>query len=853
MSRDHHVLLLAQIHEVKTMTFFYDIKKKLDLLVESTHVEESCNTEQLDELGKGTLGSYIKKAAGDVDDTGYAQAHDIHRLKAQPSHAQYVRDRHQSRLDKRHKGIERATDRLTKEDQLDELSKDTLDSYHDKSKKARDSIVTNHEYVSDKGKRDLGKRQGGIEAAKRALDRKDELSNESSMTESTATKYIKSRLRDMAIDCNERGDLSGENSINNVINLLSKKGVSAAYNFAEKIDSYIGKPILYIIQSEMERNEINELSKDTLGNYVKKASRDAGEWHAMKDELRDRLPSQSAYSRKKMDKRHQGIDRAVDRLTKEDQLDELSKDTLSNYSKAASRKKDDATTIYKYVMNYPSNDVYNDVAELNHYGNKIQKRTKGIERATDGLTREGFGEETGISAGDLADILCNRILVRKPELLKDFGPSEVTQACESVAEFHAGAEELGSSDISIMIREVERELRDYAEYKQQKLDEISDELSNRVANARHDAVKSADRGNRDEMMSTYNKFSKNQKLGHRRDIRQQKAGIKGRDPRSAQYQDAKHGQYFGDSMENDDQPINELSPSTLGSYIKKAAHEVGYAGGAERAAGERRDRATEREYGRHREKRERGISKAIDKMVGHPVDESQLDELSPKTLGKYVRGASGDAIRKSGHLHYDAGQAAGRGDDHELTGWKRDSTRKVANRQQGIGRAVDRLALGYPGKHDDWTKPNYDGRLEEDNQQWEAVRVYFDKYTDRELGEKVIAGPFDSKEEARESASNDDYRSYGNKTRTYFRPVKDEKLDELSPSTLGSYIKKASHERGYHGTEAGRSGANRYRSLERSHTYKGEKRQRGIDTAVNKIVGGPVDEGCSNQRNNKLR
>lgn len=159
--------------------------------------------------------------------------------------------------------------------------------------------------------------------------------------------------------------------------------------------------------------------------------------------------------------------------------------------------------------------------------------------------------------------------------------------------------------------------------KEDQIDEISDKLADRVGNMRHDAVKSADRSNRDELMSKYNAFSKNQKLQHSRDIRQQKAGLKGRDPRSAEYQDAEPGRRnFGDSIESCDQQLDELSPQTLGSYVKKAAHEVGYAGGAERAAGERRDRATEREYGRHREKRERGIGKAIDKMVGHPVDES---------------------------------------------------------------------------------------------------------------------------------------------------------------------------------------------------------------------------------------
>lgn len=74
-----------------------------------------------------------------------------------------------------------------------------------------------------------------------------------------------------------------------------------------------------------------------------------------------------------------------------------------------------------------------------------------------------------------------------------------------------------------------------------------------------------------------------------------------------------------------------------------------------------------------------------------------------------------------------------------------------------------------------------------------------------------------------------------------------EQLDELSPSTLGSYIKKASHERGYHGAEAGRAGANRDRASEREHSYRGEKRQRGIEKALGKLTGSPVDEDAEFQ------
>jgi Protein of unknwon function (DUF3008) len=89
--------------------------------------------------------------------------------------------------------------------------------------------------------------------------------------------------------------------------------------------------------------------------------------------------------------------------------------------------------------------------------------------------------------------------------------------------------------------------------------------------------------------------------------------------------------------------LDELSPHTLGSYVKKAAHEVGYHGGVASHYRQDRNRAGEREHDYKKEKRERGIGKAIDKIVGAPVDESQLDELSPKRLKTYLKKSNKDA------------------------------------------------------------------------------------------------------------------------------------------------------------------------------------------------------------------
>ncbi|MFY8212787.1 MAG: hypothetical protein ACOVLB_08995, partial [Candidatus Nanopelagicus sp.] len=60
----------------------------------------------------------------------------------------------------------------------------------------------------------------------------------------------------------------------------------------------------------------------------------------------------------------------------------------------------------------------------------------------------------GISAEALADILYSRLKMRYPDIIRKFNYNVVDDIVNDVASFHAGAEELGSSDMGIMIREI---------------------------------------------------------------------------------------------------------------------------------------------------------------------------------------------------------------------------------------------------------------------------------------------------------------------------------------------------------------------------------------------------------------
>ena len=102
-----------------------DVRDRIHMTLKKHGVMEAV---QVDELKKSTLGSYIKKASQDASSKAYRSAMDA------PSTNQAQRkssgDSFAKSL-KRQKGIEKATDKLTKEAKLDELSPATHKRYQD--------------------------------------------------------------------------------------------------------------------------------------------------------------------------------------------------------------------------------------------------------------------------------------------------------------------------------------------------------------------------------------------------------------------------------------------------------------------------------------------------------------------------------------------------------------------------------------------------------------------------------------------------------------------------------------------------------------------------------------------------
>lgn len=120
--------------------------------------------------------------------------------------------------------------------------------------------------------------------------------------------------------------------------------------------------------------------------------------------------------------------------------------------------------------------------------------------------------------------------------------------------------------------------------------------------------------------------------------------------------------------------INELSRTTLKSYVKKANRQ---ANDLERKVNTRKDKPGEEDK---MYRRIDGVNLAHDKMKVRvaATNEEALDEISKELAGRYIKKASRDA------LQHGAGYAGSGGDYKHL--------RKGANRVRGIEKAVDRLA-----------------------------------------------------------------------------------------------------------------------------------------------------------------
>ena len=149
------------------------------LAKKAMNAQKNEEVEELEELSKGTMGSYVNKAKDQIDAASYRQGHRDSRGAGGNNPASNAIEK---KLSKRHKGIETAVSKLTKEEseQIDELSKATMGRYINKAatKIGSQGVTAGLKIAADekssKNFKDMGKREKGIKLAVSKLTKEEQ-------------------------------------------------------------------------------------------------------------------------------------------------------------------------------------------------------------------------------------------------------------------------------------------------------------------------------------------------------------------------------------------------------------------------------------------------------------------------------------------------------------------------------------------------------------------------------------------------------------------------------------------------------------------------------------------------------
>lgn len=100
-----------------------------------------------------------------------------------------------------------------------------------------------------------------------------------------------------------------------------------------------------------------------------------------------------------------------------------------------------------------------EVSELSEWVDSLIE-DEGIQSQNPGGIPEGRLDGSGDIDSPVADAILRRILMQRTDLLAKHGPEKVANAIDSVTEFVGDVDEIGSSDVSGWVKQVERELGD---------------------------------------------------------------------------------------------------------------------------------------------------------------------------------------------------------------------------------------------------------------------------------------------------------------------------------------------------------------------------------------------------------
>ena len=284
-----------------------------------------------------------------------------------------------------------------------------------------------------------------------------------------------------------------------------------------------------------EVEELDEVSKATLGRYINKA-KDSIDTASYRQGHKEAHGSSSKPLEKKLTKRHKGISTAVNKLTKEDaeQIDELSKDTMGRYiNKAADRMSTQGVTAgLKIAADEKSKKNFDNIA----------KRQKGISTAVSKLTKEeqDFVDSLNNEIFEKADPYDIAGMIKKAKAKNDPNhPAMKHVAAIEDIKKHGGALSVQGDHVRSLIKALGEEVH---------IEEVElDEALTRVTSGNkgygyHGTVEARDEAERDKRYSAMHRYAKQlvSAAGHLQDAKKPNVMVK-------HFLDSPHGRHIADN------------------------------------------------------------------------------------------------------------------------------------------------------------------------------------------------------------------------------------------------------------------------------------------------------------------
>jgi hypothetical protein len=264
--------------------------------------------EELDELSKKTMGSYVKKASGAEQPKNVMSPKNVPLTKiaayqgdSETGHFgkrfnQATYDKAERLRKNRETGIKRAVDKLAKEEveQVDE------GSYKDNPR----HMGTIGPITTDAERKERARKY-------REKMKKEEVEQVDEISKATMGRYI-NKAKDSIDMTSYRSGIKDGTAISSSTPYKSNNPLEKKLTKRHKGISMAVKKL-----TKEESENLDELSKATMGRYINKAATKMGS-QGVTAGLKIAADEKSSKNFKEMGKREQGISRAVNKLTKED-------------------------------------------------------------------------------------------------------------------------------------------------------------------------------------------------------------------------------------------------------------------------------------------------------------------------------------------------------------------------------------------------------------------------------------------------------------------------------------------------------------------------------------------------------